>query len=166
MPLSLNKHTGAKMAERHDHAESFDDNDIHYTLTNDKYTYDAEVMVVTIGDSVALVGVPAELFVELGLAIKNGSPYPMTFINSLANGSIGYMPDRKAKVRAGMAAPRVVSRARAISSWTQQFANYWRTALSHRRSSNNQRDQTLPAWPDLPLNRRDHSRPRLYPRLG
>lgn len=97
VPLVLSQQVAASIAERHGHAEAFDDADNHYTLRNGRYTFEAEVMVITIGDEVALVGAPGELFVELGLAIKNGSPYPITFINSLANGSIGYVPDRKAQ---------------------------------------------------------------------
>jgi hypothetical protein len=39
---------------------------------------------------------PGEIFCELGLTVKNLSPYRYTFINELANGHIGYVPDRKA----------------------------------------------------------------------
>lgn len=95
VPLTLNAFAAARMAESHEHATSFDDGDTHYTLKDGKYTFGVEVMVVTIGEDVAWVGVPGELFVELGLEIKNGSPYLVTFINSNANGSIGYIPDRK-----------------------------------------------------------------------
>jgi hypothetical protein len=53
-------------------------------------------MVVTLGDQVAFVGMPGEIFCELGLTVKNLSPYRYTFLNELANGQIGYVPDRKA----------------------------------------------------------------------
>ena len=33
---------------------------------------------------------------EIGLAIKQASPYRMTIVTELANDSIGYIPDRKA----------------------------------------------------------------------
>jgi hypothetical protein len=56
---------------------------------------DAEVQVITLGDQIAWIGLPGEIFVELGLAIKNASPFPYTIIAELANGSIGYVPDRK-----------------------------------------------------------------------
>lgn len=56
----------------------------------------AEVQVITFSDDVALVALPGEIFVELGLAIKKGSPFPYTFIAELANGSIGYIPNRSA----------------------------------------------------------------------
>jgi neutral ceramidase len=38
---------------------------------------------------------PGEVFVELGLAIKKRSPFPMTFVVELANDNIGYVPDRR-----------------------------------------------------------------------
>ena len=57
---------------------------------------EAEVQVMTLGEDLAWVGLPAEIFVELGLAIKEASPYAMTIVTSLANGSLGYIPDRKA----------------------------------------------------------------------
>ncbi len=50
---------------------------------------------MTIGD-VALVGVPAEFFTKLGRDIKNRSPFRHTYIAELANGWIGYLPDRDA----------------------------------------------------------------------
>ncbi len=34
--------------------------------------------------------------VELGLAIKQDSPFPHTIIAELANGAIGYIPSRRA----------------------------------------------------------------------
>lgn len=57
---------------------------------------DAEVQVITFGNQIAWVGLPGEIFVELGKAIKVLSPFPYTIIAELANGSIGYVPDRKA----------------------------------------------------------------------
>lgn len=54
-----------------------------------------EVQVVAAGP-VALVGVPGELFVELGRMIQQRSPFPYTFIVELANDSIGYIPTRAA----------------------------------------------------------------------
>jgi hypothetical protein len=57
---------------------------------------DAEVQVISLGDQVAWVGLPGEIFDELGKAIKVASPFPYTIIAELANGSIGYVPDLKA----------------------------------------------------------------------
>lgn len=56
---------------------------------------DAEVQVITLGSQVAWVGLPGEVFVELGRTIKQASPFPQTIIVELANGSISYIPDRK-----------------------------------------------------------------------
>jgi hypothetical protein len=54
-----------------------------------------EVQVMTLGREVAWVGLPGEVFVELGLAIKKRSPYPNTYVVELANENIGYIPDRR-----------------------------------------------------------------------
>ncbi len=56
----------------------------------------AEVQVATFSDDIAIVALPGEIFVELGLAIKKASPFKHTFIAELANGSIGYVPNREA----------------------------------------------------------------------
>lgn len=56
----------------------------------------AEVQVIALGRELAWVGLPGEIFTELGLAIKNASPFRQTAVVSLANDSIGYVPDRKA----------------------------------------------------------------------
>jgi hypothetical protein len=53
------------------------------------------VQALRIGD-LALVGVPGELLVELGLDIKARSPFAQTMVMYLANDSIGYIPGRSA----------------------------------------------------------------------
>lgn len=58
--------------------------------------WEVEVQVIALGDRLAWVSLPGEIFVELGLAIKRASPYPNTLIAELANGSIGYVPNRPA----------------------------------------------------------------------
>src|SRR6201999_4465285 len=55
-----------------------------------------EVQVISLGDDLAWVSLPGEIFVELGLTIKQGSPFKQTMIAELANGSIGYIPNRVA----------------------------------------------------------------------
>lgn len=57
---------------------------------------DGEVQVITLGDQIAFVGLPGEMFVELGLAIKQNSPFPYTIVAELAGPWIGYVPNRKA----------------------------------------------------------------------
>jgi hypothetical protein len=58
--------------------------------------WEVEVQVIVLGDQLAWVSLPGEIFVELGQAVKKGSPYPHTLIAELANGSIGYVPDKSA----------------------------------------------------------------------
>jgi hypothetical protein len=57
---------------------------------------EVEVQVITLGKDVAVVGLSGEIFVELGLAIKQASPFKYTAVAELANGSIGYIPTRQA----------------------------------------------------------------------
>ena len=57
---------------------------------------EVEVQVIALGDEVAWVSLPGEIFVELGLAIKQDSPFRRTIIAELANGAIGYIPARRA----------------------------------------------------------------------
>ncbi len=57
---------------------------------------EAEVIVIKLGNRVAWVGMPGEIFAELGLALKKASPVPFTVVAELAGGSIGYVPDRAA----------------------------------------------------------------------
>jgi hypothetical protein len=56
-----------------------------------------EVTVITIGHEVAIVCLPGEVFVELGLAIKQGSPFGTTMIVELSNAvETIYIPHRAA----------------------------------------------------------------------
>jgi len=54
------------------------------------------VQVFRIADDVALVALPGEVFVDLGLAIKRGSPFATTMVIELAHDAPGYVPTRKA----------------------------------------------------------------------
>jgi hypothetical protein len=56
--------------------------------------------VVTVGD-LAIVGIPGELFVELGLAIKANPHFAQTFIAGYCNDLIGYIPTRAAYSEGG-----------------------------------------------------------------
>jgi hypothetical protein len=55
---------------------------------------EAEVQVVALGPDIAWVGLPGEVFVELGLSIKHASPFRHTLVVELANGSVGYIPTK------------------------------------------------------------------------
>ena len=80
--------------------------------------HEVEVQVVTLGDDLAWVSLPGEIFVELGLEIKQGSPFRQTMIAELANGSIGYIPNRVAYPRATMrSCRRGAAKARANCWW-------------------------------------------------
>ena len=60
-------------------------------------TLPVDVTVMTIGRDVALVCLPGEVFVELGLAIKQASPFRTTFIVELSNAvETIYVPHRAA----------------------------------------------------------------------
>jgi neutral ceramidase len=52
---------------------------------------DIPLQAVRIGD-LALVAIPFEVFVEMGLELKAKSPFPGTFAVSIANGAYGYLP--------------------------------------------------------------------------
>lgn len=56
---------------------------------------EAEIQAMALGP-VALMGWPGEIFCELGLAAKEQSPFPWTFVVGYANGNIGYLPTASA----------------------------------------------------------------------
>jgi len=56
---------------------------------------EAEVQTFGLGE-VGIVALPGEIFVELGLEIKKRSPFKHTFILTLSNNSIGYIPNAEA----------------------------------------------------------------------
>ncbi|MCK4323620.1 MAG: hypothetical protein KAW89_03755, partial [Armatimonadetes bacterium] len=51
----------------------------------------------------ALLSFPGEMFTEIGMNIKNQSPFERTYIVGITNGYIGYLPTRKAIGEGGMA---------------------------------------------------------------
>jgi hypothetical protein len=60
-------------------------------------TIPVEVNVMTLGHDVAIVCLPGEVFVELGLAIKQGSPFKTTLVIELSNAKeTVYIPHRGA----------------------------------------------------------------------
>jgi neutral ceramidase len=58
------------------------------------------VTVARVGD-IAFVGLGAEVFTEIGMAIKAGSPCAHTFVITHCNGSAGYLPIKEAYVQDG-----------------------------------------------------------------
>jgi neutral ceramidase len=61
-----------------------------------------EQICVRIADT-AWLSFPGELFTEIGMAIKAGSPFEHTYIVGLANGVVGYIPTRQAIQEGGYA---------------------------------------------------------------
>lgn len=59
-----------------------------------------EVQVISLG-GIAFVGLPGEVFSDIGRRIKKSSPFAHTFISSLTNGSAGYFPTKKAFLEGG-----------------------------------------------------------------
>ena len=55
-----------------------------------------EVQAMRLSADVALVCLPGEVFVDLGLAIKKASPFPVTLVAELCQDAPGYIPTQKA----------------------------------------------------------------------
>lgn len=51
----------------------------------------APVQAMRVGE-VGVAALPGEIFVEIGMAIKQGSPFARTLVGELANGTVGYVP--------------------------------------------------------------------------
>ena len=54
-------------------------------------TVDIKIQAIRIGD-LAIVSFPFEVFAEIGLNLKDKSPFGDTFVMELANGEYGYLP--------------------------------------------------------------------------
>ena len=63
--------------------------------------HDLPIYAVTIGKSVAFGGFPGEPFNDIGKAVKKGSPFTLTILSCLTNGSRGYFPFSDAYVGGG-----------------------------------------------------------------
>ena len=64
-------------------------------------TLDAEVQVFRLNRDMAIVLLPGEIFVELGLAIKQASPFKHTVVIELSNDNPAYIPTEKAFTQGG-----------------------------------------------------------------
>ncbi|MBP1990085.1 hypothetical protein J2Z66_001683 [Paenibacillus eucommiae] len=71
-------------------------------------TTEAEIQTIAMGD-LAIVGLPAEMFVEFGLQIKGDSPYGLTLINELCNGIVGTYVCTGESYRLGGYEPRITA---------------------------------------------------------
>ncbi|HTN75075.1 MAG TPA: neutral/alkaline non-lysosomal ceramidase N-terminal domain-containing protein [Pirellulaceae bacterium] len=61
-----------------------------------KDNLNCEVQVFRLSNSTAIVCLPGEVFVDLGLAIKAASPFEHTIVIELCNDAPGYIPTKKA----------------------------------------------------------------------
>ena len=59
-------------------------------------TMPLDVQVFRLARGVTVVGLPGEVFVDLGLAIKRASPFPTTLVIELCQDAPGYIPTKKA----------------------------------------------------------------------
>jgi 3-keto-disaccharide hydrolase len=57
---------------------------------------EAEVQVIALGDQIAWVALPGEIFTELAADIKRTSPFPLTIVTELAHGPVTYFPNAAA----------------------------------------------------------------------
>ena len=87
------KEIGSKELPFLQQVESYKIMDLQWRKTN---ALALTVQVFILGSDTAIVGLPGEIFSELGLIIKNQSPFRNTIVVELANDSIGYVPTRKA----------------------------------------------------------------------
>ena len=58
--------------------------------------WDAEVQVIRLSQDVAVVGLPGEIFVELGLRLKAEAGVAWLAIATQSNTALGYVPDSRA----------------------------------------------------------------------
>ena len=102
------------------------DGEVDVVPDGDRLAFEADVEAIALGNELAWVGLPGEMFVELGMNLKNASPFRYTMIHSLANGAIGYVPNLKSypegsrEVLATRCAPGTGERL--IESATKQLA--------------------------------------------
>jgi hypothetical protein len=54
------------------------------------------IQALAFGRQLVLIGFPGELFSEIGMRIKERSPFPRTLLCGYAGGTVGYVPTRSA----------------------------------------------------------------------
>jgi len=80
----LQWHTARTLQDAEDLAEALERGKTDFTIP-------VETQALAIGDC-AIVGMPGEVFVRIGLAVAERSPFARTIPISHANGSVGYIP--------------------------------------------------------------------------
>jgi hypothetical protein len=86
----------ADLLNRMGNASRYFDGEVDVVSVDGTLKFEAEVQAIALGDELAWVGLPGEMFTESGLALKKASPFRYTIVHSLANGAIGYVPNRRA----------------------------------------------------------------------
>ncbi|WP_339925999.1 neutral/alkaline non-lysosomal ceramidase N-terminal domain-containing protein [uncultured Cyclobacterium sp.] len=71
------------------------------TIGDQPWRIPLEVQVFQVSEDLAIVGLPGEVFVDLGLAIKENSPYKNTIVVELTHSHIAYVPTKEAFTRGG-----------------------------------------------------------------
>lgn len=87
--LTLLKLPAKDRADLHSKATQYANATVQYSEPNKKEK--VLVQAIRIGEQ-AIVSLPFEVLVEIGLELKEKSPFPHTFTVSLANGGYGYLP--------------------------------------------------------------------------
>ena len=75
----------------HRKASSYASHTLRFAAPDALRTEKVIIQAIRIGDQ-AIVSMPFEVLVEIGLEIKDKSPFPHTFLIELANGGYGYLP--------------------------------------------------------------------------
>ncbi|MDF1812992.1 MAG: hypothetical protein P1V20_12280 [Verrucomicrobiales bacterium] len=89
--LKLLELTSKERNAIHSRTTSVATHTVKYAKPEKQRTENVIVQAFRIGDQ-AIVSMPFEVLVEIGLEIKEKSPAPRTFLIELANGSYGYLP--------------------------------------------------------------------------
>ncbi len=105
--VDLQQYTDAEIEQAHANMARVDDSGLAFLERVKAYkimalqlrggdTIGLEVQAFRLSDDVAIVTLPGEVFVDLGLAIKQASPFETTIVIELTNDAPGYIPTRKA----------------------------------------------------------------------
>ncbi|MCA9026149.1 MAG: neutral/alkaline non-lysosomal ceramidase N-terminal domain-containing protein [Planctomycetaceae bacterium] len=105
--VDLQKYTAGEIEEARAMMDRVDDSGVPFLERVKAYsimaaqlrgsdTIGLEVQAFRLSDDVAIVTLPGEVFVDLGLAIKQASPFETSLIVELTNDAPGYIPTRKA----------------------------------------------------------------------
>ena len=89
--LKLLELTSKQRNAIHKRTTSVANHTVAYARPEKPRTENVIIQAIRIGDQ-AIVSMPFEVLVEIGLEIKQKSPAPHTFLIELANGSYGYLP--------------------------------------------------------------------------